>query len=364
MPQTLFGFHEILSAIGMAQCVMILVYMVFRAGDKLRALIPILYFLALGLAFFLDFSERFIGTATDLWPVLQWLAWSSGPPLSVLLVLQIARLSEPPSWSDSLLLLTIPVALGAAGLLSMTGEACQLSALLTACQDFGKWRVVTGLAAGAISLLVLWLKRGVLSGIAAQKNGRERYWLALCLIVINVLLLATMLLSLGDWGTPRDFLSVRTILGMGLAYLAGTSLLRIYPTAVRLASEPSALDPAELAIARQIERLMDFDKVYQEAAYSRADLARELGSTEAAVSRVINVYFQKTFPQLLNERRVADAKRLLGDTDAAIRIVAEEVGFNSLATFNRVFRDIAGTNPGTYRQDVRSEGKAKVPKVS
>lgn len=364
MPQMQFTFQEILSAIGMAQCVMILVYMVFRAGDLTRAVVPIAYFLVLGMAFFLDFSARPIGDVTPLWSVLQWLAWFSGPPLSVLLVIQIARLSEVPRLRDCAILLTIPAASGMAAALAVNDEACSFSGLLSLCGELPKWLVLSGLGAGGISLLTLWAMRGLLDGVSAQKNGRERYWLVLSLVVVNVLFLATMLASLSDLGSASDFVAVRTILGMGLAYLAGTSLFRIYPTAIRLVAEPQDLGPEEAELARKIEKLINLDKVYHEPAYSRADLARELGAPEATVSRVINVHFRKSFPQLLNERRVEDAKRLLAQTDAPVRTVAEEVGFNSLATFNRVFKEMSGASPGTYRQDVQGAAKAVSPKAS
>jgi len=89
--------------------------------------------------------------------------------------------------------------------------------------------------------------------------------------------------------------------------------------------------------------------VYQEPTYSRSDLARELNVAETAISRVINIYFGKSFPQVLNERRIVDAQRLLRETPAPVKQVAEEVGFNSMATFNRVFREAVGHTPTEFR---------------
>lgn len=364
MIHTLFRFQEILSAIGMAQCVSILVYMVFRAGSLRHTVVPIAYFLVLGAAFFFDFAFRFLGDAMPVWPFLQWLAWFSGPPLAVLLAFQVARLAEPPTLRDCAVLLSIPAAAFVAALLSATDDSCTGTADLLPCGRFHDWLVVCGLVAGGASLLTLWGRRGILSGLDSQKNGRERFWIILSLVVINILFLATELFSLGRSDAQDGLLLARTILGIGLAYLAGTSLFRIYPAAIRLAGEPQALSPDELALARRIEKLMDLDKVYQEPAYSRSDLARELGAPEASVSRIINAHFQKTFPQLLNERRVADAQRLLSQTEAPVRTVAEEVGFNSLATFNRVFKEIVGSNPGTYRQEAQKAEKPPVPKAS
>lgn len=364
MSQAQFTFQEIFSAIGMAQCTAILTYMLLRAGNLKHTIIPIAYFLVLGLAFFFDFSARFIGDATTLWPVFQWTSWFSGPPLSVLLVIQILHLSETPRLKNCTILLTIPVALGLATALAASSDSCPLSSLLSTCPDFPRWLVLGGLGAGGISLLALWMIRGLFSRIAEQKSGRERYWLVMSLIVINILFLSSMLASLGDIGKTADFITIRAILGMGLAYIAGTSLFRIYPAAVRLTGTVPELAPEEEVLAHRIEQLIGLDKIYHEAAYSRSDLARELGATEATISRIINIHFQKTLPQLLNEKRVEDAKRLLEQTDASVRTVGEEVGFNSLATFNRVFKEISGTSPGAYRQTLRTPLKIISPKAS
>ena len=56
----------------------------------------------------------------------------------------------------------------------------------------------------------------------------------------------------------------------------------------------------------------------------------------------------------MNERRVDDAKRLLVETDAAIKTIAEEVGFNSLPSFNRVFKDLTGYAPSIYRKSLKT----------
>jgi AraC-like DNA-binding protein len=46
---------------------------------------------------------------------------------------------------------------------------------------------------------------------------------------------------------------------------------------------------------------------------------------------------------------VEEAKTLLVETQADISTISEESGFNSIATFNRVFKDIAGLSPTEYR---------------
>lgn len=358
MDRLQFSLQDVLSVLGLAQCLMILVYMLFRAGGLARAVVPIAYFSVLGAAFFSDLAARFVGQAFEPYPVIQWFLWFSGPPLSFLLVLQIARLASPPAVRSFAILLLLPAAYALAAFGTSFGGACA-GETLAACESFGRWLRVTGLGAGAISLLAIWGVRGLMDGVRLQKMGRERFWLSLTLVGMNGLFLGLVLAELSGMVEERQAVLIRTLLGMGFAYVAGTSLFRIYPPAMRLAADDiPALSTAERDMAARIERLLDLEKIYHEPSYSRADLARELGVPEASVSRIVNLHFGRSLTQLLNERRVDDARRLLAQTQAPVKTVAEECGFNSLASFNRVFKEIAGCPPGTYRQSVQGAVKA------
>jgi AraC-like DNA-binding protein len=345
---------ELLSLLGLAQCVNILVYMAFRAGDARRAALPFAYFLVLGLAFFLDFVGDFVGDVVDFFPVWQWAAWFTGPPLSVLLIAQVARIAQAPTPREFWPLLLIPAAAALSFLLARFDGGCVLP---RDCPALQQWLVVTGLAAGLASIAALWSERLILRGLHAEKTGQERYWVALMLIFSNLGFLALMLLSLTPLmaPTPEQTALVRTFLGLTLVYLAGTSLFRIYPQTVPIVERKlrPGMTEEEKAIAIRVETLLALDKVYQEPSYNRADLARELNVNEAVLSRIINVHFRKSLPQLLNEKRVMDAQRLLTGTDQPVKDVAEQVGFNSLASFNRVFRKLTGTTASAYRKGGR-----------
>lgn len=348
MDQLRFSIPEIFSLLGVFQCVYLLVYMLFRSGDMRRAILPFAYFFVIGTAFFLDFAGRFIGGLTVWYDILRWFAWFMGPPLSVLLIIQVARIRETPGIGSYWVLFLTPLAYVAAVFMALRDPGCIFPGN---CPVLYEWLVITGLIAGAVSMLAIWANRGLLSELYREKVGKDRYWLILTIIFVNLFFLAMMLATLTPAVTPGDIVLIRTFLGLGLVYLAGTSLFRIYPQALMLVTRPEKdeISPEDLALARRIERLLDYDKIYQEPSYGRAELARELETPETVISRIINLHFGKSFPQLLNERRVEDAKRLLRETRASIKIVAEEVGFNSTASFNRVFRDLTGQSPSEYR---------------
>ncbi len=140
-------------------------------------------------------------------------------------------------------------------------------------------------------------------------------------------------------------------MGIAFAYLVTTTLFRVYPlpVAIHSGARASQLSEEEKQIADKVRSLMELEKLYQEPTFSRADLAREVGTSENTLSRVINSAFGKSFPRLLNDFRVEDAKRMLQDPDIPIQVLAFEAGFNSLASFNRVFREVTGETPSRYR---------------
>ncbi len=350
-----FTVPEVLSLIGVFQCVYLLVHIAFKAkaGSIVRMVLPFVYFFVLGCAFFIDMARRFISDFSSYYDVFSWVAWTSIAPLSVLLIIQMSRIRSLPTFRSWLILLVVPIAFGIAyGANFYSLGACAGNEV---CPDLYGWLNVTGVIAGAASLLMIWVRRNLFSDILGQKAGKERYWLILALIIVNVAFLALTALQSSGYYESVDVFLVRTILGLAFVYLVSTSLLRIYPVALFLpyqGKEEQALSPEDKTLAHRIEELLNLDKIYHEPTYSRSDLARELGVSEGVISRVINTHFCKSFPQLLNERRIEDSKRLLLETRASIKVVSEEVGFNSIPSFNRVFKEVVGQSPSSYRKNI------------
>lgn len=78
-------------------------------------------------------------------------------------------------------------------------------------------------------------------------------------------------------------------------------------------------------------------------------LAAVAGLSEAHFIRSFRACFGETPHRYLQRRRVERAMFLLRETDRSITDVCFDVGFTSLGTFSRTFRDIVGEAPTTYR---------------
>jgi putative ABC transport system permease protein len=99
--------------------------------------------------------------------------------------------------------------------------------------------------------------------------------------------------------------------------------------------------------------LMKVEKLYLHEALTLRMLAMRLQADPNLVSFVLNNVLNKTFYDYVNEFRIEEVKRKISDPAYAhLKIVeiAYECGFNSKATFNRVFKKHIGKSPSEYRE--------------
>ena len=114
--------------------------------------------------------------------------------------------------------------------------------------------------------------------------------------------------------------------------------------------------PAEVnAINRQLSgedafnRALDYVNENYMDDVTLDSLATYAGFSRYTLSRMFRQHTGQTFTQYLNKRRVTMAEELLAATKMPVTQVALQCGFNSIATFNRVFRDVRGCTPTQYR---------------
>ena len=125
------------------------------------------------------------------------------------------------------------------------------------------------------------------------------------------------------------------------------------PESVRQKYETSTLTPERAEeIQHRLLLIMDRDKPFMNENLNLAELASRLAVPRAHLSQVINTNLGKSFPQLLNEYRVREAARLLGDGDVAhltLEAIGYEVGFRSRSGFYSAFKRITGETPAQVR---------------
>ncbi|TVQ83117.1 MAG: AraC family transcriptional regulator [Micavibrio sp.] len=351
-----FILIEWLAITGLAQCLLIITYILLRLYNIRQAVLPVFYFLTLACAFCMQFALRLEDFEETIRLAL-WGGWALVPPFSYLLILQIATGQATRFKHYWVVILPLFVAIAVFGANNI-GHVCE-SPSIRDCREIYEFLHLGSGIVGAVSLLLLFGHSHIFEEIKSRKQGGyERYWLVISLIVTNLGAIAINIYRAAQPELPTDSAdALLVIIGLSFSYLATTMFFRIYPPALDLRSEDKKrkpantgeLSPAEYAIAEKIHELMTLDKLYHEQSFSRADLARELNISENALSAIINTAFDKSFPQLLNEHRVEDAKRMLENPEIPVQTVAFEVGFNSLPSFNRVFKTMTGLSPSAYR---------------
>ena len=78
-------------------------------------------------------------------------------------------------------------------------------------------------------------------------------------------------------------------------------------------------------------------------------LARIACVSESHFIRTFRATFGETPHRYLQRRRVERAMSLLRETDRSLTDICLDVGFTSLGTFSRTFRDIVGSSPSAFR---------------
>ena len=79
-------------------------------------------------------------------------------------------------------------------------------------------------------------------------------------------------------------------------------------------------------------------------------LARIAHVSEAHFIRTFRATFGETPHRYLQRRRVERAMFLLRESERGVLDVCLDVGFTSLGTFGRTFKEIVGVSPATYRK--------------
>jgi AraC-like DNA-binding protein len=109
--------------------------------------------------------------------------------------------------------------------------------------------------------------------------------------------------------------------------------------------------------AALIQKSMEEDKLFLDTKLSISSLASQLGISQREISTTINHHFNSNFRDYINNYRVEEVKNKLSHSDLthmSLLGVALESGFNSEASFYRLFKKHTGITPKEYLQQETS----------
>ncbi|WP_109833170.1 AraC family transcriptional regulator [Reichenbachiella versicolor] len=100
---------------------------------------------------------------------------------------------------------------------------------------------------------------------------------------------------------------------------------------------------------RRLDYVLKFISDNYVSDISLNDVAEVACMTANSFCRYFKKSTSKSFTQFLNEVRIKNASRLLVQDEISVSEICYKVGFNSIANFNKKFKQITGQTPTQYR---------------
>ena len=101
----------------------------------------------------------------------------------------------------------------------------------------------------------------------------------------------------------------------------------------------------------KLYKILEFDKPFLDDSLSLTELASQIGISNKQLSELLNQHLKVNFYNLINDYRINEVKRRLENYNSnkeTLLGIAFESGFQSKASFNRVFKLKTGLSPSKY----------------
>lgn len=111
-------------------------------------------------------------------------------------------------------------------------------------------------------------------------------------------------------------------------------------------------------VTRSVQLLRQFHLAVEQnfrTMQSVSDYARLLGVTANHLHDVVHEQMRRPAGEVIRERRLLDAKRLLLHSQLSVSEVGYELGFRDPSYFSRFFRRYEGSSPAEFRESIREK---------
>jgi AraC-like DNA-binding protein len=199
-------------------------------------------------------------------------------------------------------------------------------------------RLLTLIVSGLLTLV-----SGLLTRVLIDPDSPANYAVHVALTLADLVILTFVLFQLTEVDVGRT--------------------LAFEPTA---AARPRLIAETDLgpSLAR-LTALMEIERVWQDEGLSLKGLADRVGLPQYRLRKLIHEALgYRNFNALLHHYRVREACRQLSDPDlrrTPILTIALSVGYASVNTFNRGFREIMGVAPSAWRAAALATGVETAP---
>jgi len=354
MDNIFFTLYQALQLLALGPCLFMLFFLCVTTRKLSQLLVPVLYFLSLACSFLLPLRD-FFPPSSELHGLLL-MGESLTPSLSFLLIVQFlsGRMPSLIYWG----ILAVPLIGGSSivysTIITSNGEVCIYEHL---CSDVLVFKQLYTIFSGALTFLLTMFVYNRLSQVAegTPYQLQHKKALVLALIVLNLAVLGMALAQITGHITQDRADLATTIIRIGFIYLVLTSVFRVFDRAVQIDYDkvptlrPQGPSERDVTVVEKVRTLLTQDKIYRNMELDRKTLASQMAVSEHYLSRLINRDLGQSFTTLVNQYRVQEAKERLTKENTAITIIGFEVGFSSIPSFNRVFKQVVGVPPSEYR---------------
>ena len=127
--------------------------------------------------------------------------------------------------------------------------------------------------------------------------------------------------------------------------------LDIESRAVALAFSIVKLSSSTPRDLRSLQRAREYIHAHFSENLTLARVARAAGVHPVYLGQIFRHEFGETLGEYLNRIRVRAAAAMLANSDLPLSAVAVDLGFYDQSHFTRIFRQLTGTTPGTFRSE-------------
>lgn len=198
--------------------------------------------------------------------------------------------------------------------------------------------------------------------VASRRHfSRTMSWLvpliAAAIIGIEVIEIAEIRNMTARLAVAVTLLTVAITLIVTMSTLRKT-LMPVHASTVGFDTARTGVSAADRIDLGRLRDLME-EGAYLSAGLTIGELAQSLAIPEHRLRKLINgALGYRNFAAFINDYRIAEAERRLAEPDMAraqITNLAFDIGFASLAPFNRAFRSRTGMSPSQYREKALTE---------
>lgn len=201
-----------------------------------------------------------------------------------------------------------------------------------------------------VSSYLLQRKRG-----KKPSNKGESRWISLLILILAIICLQSLISlyvfnnrELSGWTSDLYYIAL-------ISFLLLLLLRSIRnPKTLYLIGRPPSFSSAKKSTLKDFQRITEYmlsSKSYANPEYDIQNLASKLGYSKHYIKQLIKAHTQSSFRDFINQFRVEEAKKRLKSAESkqfTIEFIALESGFNSQATFYRVFKKMEGRTPKSF----------------